>query len=288
MTTSPWYAFYPKDYRDKTNKLTMVQDGAYRRLMDEYYVTCEPLPLAQEEIFRAARAFTRDERAAVVVVLDRYFVKGDDGWHHLRIDEELIKRAELSAKRSQAGSNGGRNIKTKYKQLLETDEKQNQSTAEACSQSQSHPSEAKASSVNRTNKSEPPGFVEFYAAFPRKTARGAALKAYVSALKRAPAAVLLQGAIRYAQERAHEDQNFTKHPATWLTQDCWLDEPVSNRPNGGRHGGQQKSPQQSFGAELLQSISEDYGGPRGVAGGSQEIIDVTPSRSETRTRDEAA
>lgn len=156
-------------------------------------------------------------------------------------------------------------------------------------------SEAKASSIKprvRSAMDEPDGFAEFYAAFPRKTARRAAARAYASALKRAPAPTLLQGAMRYAAERAHEDQNFTKHPATWLNQDCWLDEPVSRETHGGRHGGRthNQPAHESFGAGLLRSISEDYGGQqqRDFPEGGGEIIDVTPTGAQTRTRDQAA
>lgn len=136
--------------------------------------------------------------------------------------------------------------------------------------------------------SDPPGFAEFYSAFPLKKARRKAAMAYAAALKRAPAPTLLQGALRYAQERAHEDQNFTKHPATWLNQDCWLDEPVSRGTTGGRNGGHQKPAHKSFAGELLQSIQEDHGGQRSFAEGGGEIIDVTPSGSSARDRDKAA
>lgn len=102
----PWFAFYPRDYRDKTSGLTMVQDGAYRRLMDEYYLTGEPLPANAEILLRVCRAFDDAEKAAVLFVLPKYFVEGDDGWHHLRIDEEIVKRADLSAKRAASGKFG--------------------------------------------------------------------------------------------------------------------------------------------------------------------------------------
>jgi hypothetical protein len=67
-------------------------------------------------------------------------------------------------------------------------------------------------------------FLEFWEVYPRKVARGDALKAYLKALSRASHAEILAGVKRYKP-----DPKFTKHPATWLNADCWLDEaPKSN------------------------------------------------------------
>lgn len=106
MSGLPWYAFYPADYQRRTAGLTMVQDGAYRRLMDQYYLTGDPLPANADELLRICRAFADDERAAVTHVLARFFVLSDDGWHHERIDSELARRAGLSQTRANAGKKG--------------------------------------------------------------------------------------------------------------------------------------------------------------------------------------
>jgi hypothetical protein len=73
-------------------------------------------------------------------------------------------------------------------------------------------------------------FEEWYAVYPRRMGRGKALESYAKAIKAGLAthAELLDGARRYAAENAHRtgpDKKFIKHPATWLNQQCWLDEP---------------------------------------------------------------
>ena len=68
-------------------------------------------------------------------------------------------------------------------------------------------------------------FKAFWAVYPRKRAKGAAEKAFVSALKRAPPEQIIEGARRYADERKGQDPKFTAHPATWLNADRWKDEP---------------------------------------------------------------
>ena len=79
---------------------------------------------------------------------------------------------------------------------------------------------------------EPEGFEAWYAIFPRKEARRGAAKAYAAALKRATAEQLLDGAKRYAAARAGQDAKFTKLPATWLNNDCWLDQTAQEAPAG--------------------------------------------------------
>jgi len=92
-----FYKHYLGDHQRDTMRLSLVEDGAYRRLMDEYYATETPLPLDREECYRATRAITRDEKNAVDKILTRYFQKKDDGYHHGRIDEEVEKARHQAA-----------------------------------------------------------------------------------------------------------------------------------------------------------------------------------------------
>ncbi len=70
-------------------------------------------------------------------------------------------------------------------------------------------------------------FAAFYAEYPRKVARGAALTAYRKALRKIStepaeaAAVILNGLRRH---RFHHDPQFRPHPSTWLNGERWADE----------------------------------------------------------------
>jgi|APSaa5957512535_1039671.scaffolds.fasta_scaffold72512_2 hypothetical protein len=77
----------------------------------------------------------------------------------------------------------------------------------------------------------PEGFDEFWEVYPRKQAKGSALKAYANAVKRAAPDEVLAGCRRYARAKANEEKKFIAHPATWLNADRWLDE--EERANGG-------------------------------------------------------
>lgn len=73
-------------------------------------------------------------------------------------------------------------------------------------------------------------FDAWWKAYPRREGKGHARRAYAAALKKAPAAVLLAAAQRYAIERANEPPRFTKLPTTWLNGECWLDEAAPAMP----------------------------------------------------------
>ena len=68
-------------------------------------------------------------------------------------------------------------------------------------------------------------FASFWDAVPRKVGKGAARKAYERALKKTDAATLFSAMRDYAASRAGEDERYTVHPATWLNQERWNDEP---------------------------------------------------------------
>lgn len=95
------YDHHIGDYTRDTVGLSMIEDGAYRRLMDQCYASELPLPAEKAEVYRMARATAPTERKAVDYVLRKYFVLLDDGWHQNRIDREI---AEFHGKSSQASA----------------------------------------------------------------------------------------------------------------------------------------------------------------------------------------
>lgn len=86
-----FYQHHIGDYSKDTVHLSMLEDSAYRRMLDVYYGTEKPLPKAQQSIYRLVRARTRAEQLAVDVVLGEFFTEGPDGWHNKRADEEIAK-----------------------------------------------------------------------------------------------------------------------------------------------------------------------------------------------------
>ncbi len=70
---------------------------------------------------------------------------------------------------------------------------------------------------------DPPGFAEFWEAYPRKTAKDDARKAWMKATKRAKPAEIMAGLARATFDQ-REFPRFVPHPTTWLNRGQWQDE----------------------------------------------------------------
>lgn len=84
-----YYERHIGDYIRDTVSLTMLEDGAYSRLLDQYYQSERPLPGDKKEIYRLARANSAAERKAVDYVLQRYFEQTAEGYRQKRCDEVI-------------------------------------------------------------------------------------------------------------------------------------------------------------------------------------------------------
>lgn len=82
---------------------------------------------------------------------------------------------------------------------------------------------------------EPDHFALFWAAYPRKTNRPAAVKAWTKAMKGGTHwSLIVGGAAAYAED-PNREAAFTKHPATWLNGECWNDDPLPERVPAGTY-----------------------------------------------------
>lgn len=77
------------DYAEATAHLSILEDGAYSRLLRKVYATERPLPVEVERVQRLIGARTDEERAAVETVLQEFFDLRDDGWHQDRCDAAI-------------------------------------------------------------------------------------------------------------------------------------------------------------------------------------------------------
>lgn len=94
-----FYPFHLGDYKTHTSHLTPLEDLAYRRLIDHYYLTESPLPSDFERLSRLIGM--RDHADIVIDIVSEFFVKTDAGWTSKRCDEEIAKykaRAERASK----------------------------------------------------------------------------------------------------------------------------------------------------------------------------------------------
>jgi hypothetical protein len=80
----------------------------------------------------------------------------------------------------------------------------------------------KALSAKAAKPRVPDGFEEFWAAYPRKVSRGAAVKAWEKL--RPPLEQVLASIAAWKDSREWADKQFIPHPATWIRAQRWTDE----------------------------------------------------------------
>ena len=99
-----------------------------------------------------------------------------------------------------------------------------------------------------------------YAAYPRKVARDAALKAIAQALKRPDVTFnsLMEAVSEYATSREGKDPNLTPYPATWFNAGRWNDDRAEwKRDDGKARNGRSERPRESW--ENLRADEADSG-----------------------------
>lgn len=83
--------FYTGDYIRHTRHLSIIEHGAYFLLLTYCWDMEGPVPLDERQIFDICKARTKREKAAVIRVLNEFFVKTEEGWYNPRVLEELEK-----------------------------------------------------------------------------------------------------------------------------------------------------------------------------------------------------
>lgn len=108
-----YYPHHIGDYQRDTGHLSILEHGAYRLLMDAYYVTERPLPSNFDALFRLVRAISKAERDAVKSVVGSFFQTDGDTIRHKRADEEIALYHAKSEKAANAGRLSGKARKEK-------------------------------------------------------------------------------------------------------------------------------------------------------------------------------
>ena len=105
-----YFNFHIGDYKSHTSHLSIIEDIAFRRLLDYYYL--HEKPIKQRDIAR--QIGMREHEQDVLTVLNEFFLSTDDGFVNPRADKEIAKFKEFAeaGKRGAAkrwGTNGEAN-----------------------------------------------------------------------------------------------------------------------------------------------------------------------------------
>ena len=99
-----YYPFHIGDYSKDTAHLSIMEDGAYRRLIDLYYTSERQLPKNRDAIYRLVRARSREEKLVVDTLLGEFFTETETGWRHERCEQEIARSKEKSEKAAMSAS----------------------------------------------------------------------------------------------------------------------------------------------------------------------------------------
>jgi uncharacterized protein YdaU (DUF1376 family) len=107
-----YYNFHIGDYRRDTTHLSMLEHGAYRQLLDMYYLNEQPIPKETQTVIRRLSARTQDEINAIEIVLKEFFIDTPDGYVHKRCDADIATYQSKAEVNRSNGKLGGRPKKT--------------------------------------------------------------------------------------------------------------------------------------------------------------------------------
>lgn len=96
-----YYQFNIGDYASHTRHLNPIEDIAYRRLLDAYYLQERPLNSGTATVARQINM--REYEAEVKLVLEEFFLLTDEGWVNQRADKEIKHYKAKVEQASRAG-----------------------------------------------------------------------------------------------------------------------------------------------------------------------------------------
>ena len=160
-----YYKHHLGDYAANTRHLSLLEHGVYRCLIDIYYISEAPLPKDLRAVCRLVCARSKDEREAVELVLEEFFLLTDEGWSNSRCDLEIEAARAKSEKNKELGRLGGRPKKTQTETVSENNpngfQEDNQTVSENNPShkplANSHKPEVKASGVPNSTVGTPAG-----------------------------------------------------------------------------------------------------------------------------------
>ena len=106
-----YYKFNIADWHLATSHLMLEEEAIYFKLINYYYDTEQPIPKETQTVIRRLRLGNYSDM--VNLVLQEFFILEDDGWHHVRCDQEIEKYHDKAENNKKVGKLGGRPRKNK-------------------------------------------------------------------------------------------------------------------------------------------------------------------------------
>jgi len=214
-----YYPHHIGDYRSATGHLSNDEDICYRRLLDRYYDTEQPL----DGDVRLLARFCKVTQTVVTDILNEFFTLIDGKWHSGRADAEIIKWYENSAAaKAKADARWAKQRENAAAMQQQCSGNAETMLEPCCDDATQYP----IPNTQVNPPSNPAGFDEFWAAYPKKIGKQAAIAVW----KRKKVNGLLPNVLEAIDAQKTSEQwkrdggQYIPNPATWLTQGRWDDE----------------------------------------------------------------
>ena len=113
-----YYPHHIGDFDKATRHLSRIERSVYRDMIEIYYDTESQLTLDIKSLCRIVLAKTNEELTAVEQVLNEFFIKTENGFFHVRCDEEIKRYRGNISQKSMAGIASGLSRGVKNKPIL--------------------------------------------------------------------------------------------------------------------------------------------------------------------------
>jgi uncharacterized protein YdaU (DUF1376 family) len=210
-----YYKRHIGDYARKTRHLSILEHGVYTLILDAYYD--RERPLSETEAIRFAGARSDDELRAVKNVLAEFFSVDNGLFFQAHADEviaEFHKRQKTNRKLGAIG--GKRNAKRNASESLSETEANDKPSARA--------SIKPLATRDQEHVQQAARFADFWAAYPIKRGKKAALAKWKARRLDGLADELIADVRKRIAGDEQWRRGFAPHPLTYLNQDRWEDE----------------------------------------------------------------
>ena len=168
------------------------------------------------------------ERSLVELIDEGVIILEGDRLYQKR----MVRDGELSKKRAEAGSKGGKGSKNGNPESEPDKQKGSKTPSKIEANSENEIENENEDEIDTDSVKKEPSLIEkrfdeFWASYPRKTGKGAAKKSF---LKIAPSKELFEKmmsaleAAKRCEQWSRDHGQYIPHPATWLNQERWDDD----------------------------------------------------------------